>query len=168
MEIPWGLAEIAPYSEEIPQRRKVVIRMRKRHCRPWLVALFLLFSFEAFADQASDQAAMLAGSQGREWVFKRWETLMGQGNRCLTGESYRFKTDHSVVITRCVAGQVERKTQAWGIESADALETHVKVGTTSYILKFWDERGKHCMMLRIIGQSKIEPTMDKIFQLEAD
>lgn len=122
----------------------------------------------AYADPASDQAAKLAGTHAKEWVFKKWETLMGPGNRCKAGESYRFKADGSVVISSCVDGQTHTETQPWAIESADDLETHVKVGTTSYILKFWDNATGHFMMLRIMGQSKVDPTKDKIFQLAED
>jgi hypothetical protein len=141
--------------------------------RRWLYGL-VCFVFvtavvpSAQADPASDQAAKLAGSHAKEWVFKKWETLMGPGNHCKSGESYRFKADGSVVISSCVNSQTQTQTQPWAIESADALETHVKVGTTSYILKFWDNSTGHFMMLRIMGQSKINPTKDKIFQLAED
>lgn len=141
--------------------------------RRWLYCLLCLFFVAAFpsyahADPASDQAAKLAGTHAREWVFKKWETLMGPENRCKTGESYRFKADGSVTISSCVDGQTRTQTQPWAIESADALETHVKVGADSYILKFWDNVTGHFMMLRIMGQSKVDPTKDKIFQLAED
>jgi hypothetical protein len=143
------------------------------HSRRWLYAL-LCFAFvtsvgpSADADSASDQAAKLAGSHAREWVFKRWETMMGPGNRCKAGESYRFKADGSVAISSCVGGQTRTQTQPWAIESADALETHVKIGATSYILKFWENATGHFMMLRIMGQTQVDPTKDKIFQLAED
>ena len=138
--------------------------------RRWLYCLscfvfVIALGSRAFADQASDQAAKLAGSHAKEWVFKKWETLMGPGNRCKAGESYRFKADGSVIISNCVDGQTHNETLPWAIESADALETHVKVGNTSYVLKFWDNATGHFMMLRIMGQSKTDLTKDKIFQL---
>ena|SRR5713101_10149513 len=36
----------------------------------------------------------LAGSNAREWVFKKWKTFLGAGDRCQQGESYRFTAQH--------------------------------------------------------------------------
>jgi hypothetical protein len=141
--------------------------------RRWLYALVCLAVVTVIvpaghADPASDQAAKLAGPRAKEWVFRKWETLMGPGNHCKSGESYRFKADGSVIISSCINGQTQTQTQPWAIESADALETHVRVGTTSYLLKFWDNAAGHFMMFRTMGQSKVDPTKDKIFQLAED
>jgi hypothetical protein len=107
----------------------------------------------------------LAGARGRDWVYKTVETFMGPGNKCKQGESYRFKADHTVVITQCISGSMHSDTQKWSIESIDPLETHVKVGATSYILRFWDTPQAHFMALRTKAFDKTQPTIDKTFQL---
>lgn len=139
----------------------------------WFAYLVFLFLFatsssKVFADQAADEAAKLTGTKAREWVFKKWETFMGPGDKCKSGESYRFKIDHSVVISNCVSGTVQTETQHWDIESATAAETHVKIGSKSYILKFWQESKGQFMMLRTMGQSIVDPTKDMVFQLSED
>ena len=66
---------------------------------------------------------------------------MEPGDKCRQGEKYRFKADHTVAISQCVNSQMQMQmqmqtqtqTQTWSIESADALETHIKVGDKSYI-----------------------------------
>lgn len=99
---------------------------RMRVCISGTLLFTLLTAFPGVAsgDEAADQAAKLAGTRAKEWVFTKWETFLGPGNRCK-------------------AGQVHTETQPWAIQSADQLETHVKVGNTSYILKFWDGSKRH-------------------------
>jgi hypothetical protein len=129
------------------------------------VLLFmLLFSVAMFGDSADQIAKQLAGKDAREWVFKRFETFMGSKNQCKQGESYRFKADHTVIISRCINGQVNDETQQWSIES-DQLETRLKLGDVRYILKFWDTPRGHFMMLRTKATTKTEKTVDKTFQL---
>jgi hypothetical protein len=122
----------------------------------------------AYADQASEQAAKLAGRKAKEWVLTKFETFMGAGDRCISGESYRFKVDHTVVISTCVSGKVQTETQQWSIQSATASETHVLVGDKSYILKFWEDSKGQFMMLRTMGSSIDQPTKDMIFRLGED
>ena len=131
-------------------------------------ALLIASSLTAFADQASEQATKLAGTKAREWVLNKFETFMGSEGGCKSGESYRFKVDHTVVISTCVSGKVQTQTQKWSIQSATASETHVLVGDKSYILKFWEDSKGQFMMLRTMGSSIDQPTKDMIFQLAED
>ena len=132
------------------------------------IALLIAISLTAFADQASEQATKLAGTNAREWVLKKFETFLGPGDRCSAGESYRFKVDHTVAISICVSGKVQTKTQQWSIQGVTASETHVLVGDKKYILKFWEDSKGEFMMLRTRGASTVEPTKDMIFQLAED
>jgi hypothetical protein len=126
----------------------------------------LVVSHICFAQDTPDQVEKrLAGTHGRDWVFKTVEMFMGPANKCKQGESYRFKADHSVVISQCVSGVMHTDTQKWSIESVDPLETHAKVGATSYILRFWDTPRAHFMALRTKTIDRAKPTLDKIFQL---
>jgi hypothetical protein len=131
-------------------------------------ALLLASSLHAFTDQASEQATKLAGAKAREWVLKKFETFMGPADRCKSGESYRFKVDHTVVISTCVSGKVQTETEQWSIQSSTASETHILVGDKSYLLKFWEDAKGQFMMLRTMGSSITDPTKDMIFQLAED
>jgi hypothetical protein len=136
-----------------------------------VAALFLLFLIGTvcFGQDTPDAVEKrLAGARGRDWVYKTVEMFMGPGNKCKQGESYRFKADHTVVISQCVSGLMHTDTQRWSIESVDPLETHVKVGGTSYILRFWDTPQAHFMALRTKAFDKTQPTIDKTFQLAED
>jgi hypothetical protein len=52
----------------------------------------------------------------------------------------------------------------WSIES-DSLETRLKLGSATYILKFWKTSKGKFMLLRTKGVIKVDPTVDKTFQL---
>jgi hypothetical protein len=132
---------------------------------PAICLLFMLSSVCSAQDTTEQIEKRLAGPRGRDWVYKTVEMFMGPGNKCKQGESYRFKADHSLVISQCVSGVMHTDTQKWSIESVDALETHVKVGNTSYILRFWDTPQAHFMALRTKSFDKTRPTIDKTFQL---
>jgi hypothetical protein len=128
--------------------------------------LLLLLSAVCPAQETSDQIVKrLAGTHGRDWIFTAAETFMGPGNKCKKGESYRFKADGTVVISQCISGQMQTDAEKWSIESVDALETHVKVGATSYILRFWDTPEGHFMALRTKAKDKTGKTIDKKFLL---
>jgi hypothetical protein len=73
-----------------------------------------------------------------------------------------------VVISSCVSGKIHNETRPWSIEIATASETHIKIGSNSYLLKFWEEPKGQFMMLRIVGTSIVDPTKDMIFQLAED
>lgn len=133
-----------------------------------LFALMLVFSSTALAANSKDELEKrLAGTQAREWVFQKFDTFMSAGKKCRRGESYRFKADHTVTISRCFAGEVQEETMQWSIEG-DALETRAKLGPTWYLLKFWDTRKGHFMMLRTKTFTKTEETVDKTFRLAED
>lgn len=140
-----------------------MFRVQKIHLF-WPILLFVSSSTLFSADSADQIAKRLAGVESREWVFKRFETFMGAGNRCRQGESYRFKADHSVIISRCVNGEVHDETQQWSIETEE-LDTRLKIGGVDYVLKFWNTSQGHFMMLRKKSRTKIEPTWQKTFQL---
>jgi hypothetical protein len=133
------------------------------------LALFgsIVVSINSHADSADEMEKRLAGAHAREWVFKKFETYMGAGNKCKQGESYRFKADHTVTISRCVNGEIHDEAETWSIES-DQLETRLAIGTDHYILKFSDDNKGHFMLLRTKPRIKTEATTDKIFQLAAD
>jgi len=128
-------------------------------------ALMLVFSSAALGANSTDQLEkQLAGTQAREWVFQKFDTYMSAGKKCKQGESYRFKADHSVTISRCADGQAQEETMQWSIDS-DPLETRLKLGSRSYILKFWNTPKGHFMMLRTKATTKAEETVDKTFRL---
>src|SRR5580700_7582642 len=74
-------------------------------------------------DTAEQVVRKLAGTHGKEWVFKKWETFLGPGNRCTKGESYRFTTDQHVTISRCVDGHIQSETKPWSIDLQDPPDT---------------------------------------------
>src|SRR5580704_12101002 len=82
-------------------------------------SLFLCSAICLGQDSPDKIEQRLAGSRGRDWVYKTVEMFMGPGNKCKQGESYRFKTDHTVVISQCVADQMHTDTQKWSIERVD-------------------------------------------------
>jgi hypothetical protein len=130
-----------------------------------LFALMLVLSSTAFGANSNDQLEeRLAGTEAREWVFQKFDTFMSAGKKCKKGESYRFNADHTVNISRCFDGQVQDETMQWSIES-DAVETRLKLDSTFYILKFWNTRKGHFMMLRTKASTKTEETVDKTFRL---
>jgi hypothetical protein len=136
-----------------------------RILQPMLFALMLVLSSTAFGANSNDQLEeRLAGTEAREWVFQKFDTFMSAGKKCKKGESYRFKVDHTVNISRCVDGQLQDETMQWSIES-DAVETRLKLGSTFYILKFWNTPKGHFMMLRTKASTKTEETVDKTFRL---
>jgi hypothetical protein len=131
--------------------------------------LICLSCLSAFAADSADQVTKrLAGSRVREWVFTKWETFLGPGNQCKQGESYRFKIDHHVTISTCINGKVHNDVKRWTINTGDGMDTYLKIGDISYVLKFWDTPKGHFMALRTKPKTISEPTIDKIFQLEED
>jgi hypothetical protein len=132
----------------------------------WVSCSLVLASAVCFAQASPVQIeTRLAGNHGRDWIYKTVEMFMGPGDKCKQGERYRFKADHTVVISQCIDSQMHTETQTWSVESVDPLETHVKVGDTSYILRFWDTPKGHFMALRTKFMDKTKPTIDKEFQL---
>jgi hypothetical protein len=127
----------------------------------------VLFSLNCYADSAEQMEKRLTGTHAREWIFQKFETYMGAGNKCKQGESYRFKTDHTVIVSRCLNGEIHDQTETWSIES-DRLETRITVGDAHYILIFSDTNQGHFMLLRTKPTTKTEPTTDKRFQLAED
>jgi hypothetical protein len=139
--------------------------------RPTLLALGFLALFNSSSlaqDTAAQIEARLAGSHGRDWIYQKVVMFMGPGDKCRQGEKYRFKADHTAVISQCVNSQMHTQTETWSIESVDPLETHIKVGDKSYILRFWDSSGNHFMALRTKAMTKGDETVDKEFQLAED
>jgi hypothetical protein len=132
----------------------------------WLSCLLVPISAVCFAQDTNDQIEKrLAGSKGRDWVYKTIEVFMGPGDNCRQGEKYRFKADHTVVISQCINSQMHTETETWSIESVDSLETHISVGGTPYILRFWDTSKGHFMALRTKSTVKTIPTSEKEFKL---
>ncbi len=128
----------------------------------WIVA-----SLNSYPDIAEQMEKQLAGTHGREWVLKAFTSYLGPGDKCKEGESYRFKTDHTVTISRCINGEIHDETETWLIES-DQLETRLTVGSAHYILKFSDKGKAHFMTLRKKATTKTERTEDKKFRLAED
>jgi hypothetical protein len=138
-----------------------------------LVAFFVAWMFAPFSavlsqDSLNQVAKQLAGTRGREWIFVKFETFMGVGNHCKQGESYRFKANHQVTISRCVNGQVQNQTVDWTISSEDALDTWIRIGDDSYLLKFWETAQGHFMALRQRPDVKTKFVVDKTFHLAED
>jgi hypothetical protein len=132
------------------------------------LVLLLALGSPLFGANSHDQLEeRLAGAEAREWVFQKVETVMSASKECKKGERYRFNADHTVNISGCFNGQLQDETMQWSIES-DAVETRLKLGPTFYILKFWDNRKGHFMMLRTKASTKTEQTVDKIFRLAED
>ena len=130
------------------------------------LCFFVLSNASSLAQNTTAQVeSQLAGRHGRDWVYKKIVGFMGPGEKCEQGEKYRFKADHTLVISRCVDSRMQTETQDWSIESVDALETHIKVGNSSYILRFWDTPKGHFMALRTKAIDKTQETIDKEFQL---
>ncbi len=138
----------------------------------WSVLLGLLFCLtpwnSAARDTADQIAKKLAGTHGQEWIFQKWETFLGPGNRCKGGESYRFTTDHQVTVSTCVEGHVKTETKPWSIDLQAAPDIKLKIGDTLYVLILWDSHDGHFMILRTKPPVKTEPTVDKKFQLQED
>lgn len=132
----------------------------------WVIGCLIVISTVCAAQGTSAQIeTRLAGSHGRDWIYKTVEMFMGPGDKCKQGERYRFKADHTVVISQCIDAQMHTETQTWSIDSVDPLETHIKVGSTPYILRFWDTSKGHFMALRVKAMDKTQQTTDKEFQL---
>src|SRR5258708_35391973 len=108
---------------------------------------WIVLSVSSYADSAEQMEKQLAGTHGREWVLKAFTSYLGPGDKCKEGESYRFKTDRTVTISRCINGEIQDETQTWSIER-DQLETRLTVGSVHYILKFSDKGKAHFMTLR--------------------
>jgi hypothetical protein len=133
-----------------------------------LIFVCILYS-TIFAGDSADQVTMnLAGSDSREWVFAKMEMFMSSEHKCRKGESYRFRTDHQVIITTCLDGHIQTQNEHWSIEEGDDPETHIRIGDAAYVVKFWSSRRGRFMMLRIKPATKVEPTRDKVFRLEED
>ena len=120
------------------------------------------------ADSVDQITKQLSGTRSREWIFVKFETFLGPGNHCKQGEIYRFRADHHVTISRCINGQVQDQILDWTISSQDALDTWIKIGDDSYLLKFWDTAQGHFMALRTRPNVKTEDVVDKTFQLGED
>jgi hypothetical protein len=133
---------------------------------PPFAFLLCMTAWNSPAQNADAQIAKkLAGTQSHEWVFQRWETFMGPGNRCKQGESYRFTRDHQVMISTCIEGHVKTETKPWSLDTQDPMEAKIQIGETSYVLIFWDKKGGHFMTLRTKPIAKTDKTVDKDFQL---
>lgn len=135
---------------------------------PALCLLALVRSASVAQDTPAGVETRLAGSHGHDWIYQKVVMFLGPGDKCKQGEKYRFKADHTLVISQCVNSQMQTRTQTWSIESVDALETHIKVGGKSYLLMFWDSSGKHFMALRTKATVKGDETVDKQFQRAED
>jgi hypothetical protein len=132
-----------------------------------VLAVWILVSPNAYADSAEQMEKQLAGAQAREWVLKAFTSYLGPGDKCKSGESYRFKVDHTVTVSRCIKGEIHDETQTWSIET-DQLETRLTLGSTHYILKFSDKGKAHFMTLRKKATIKTEKTEDMTFRLAED
>lgn len=79
-----------------------MVRFLKCPILPIVCCLILLATACLGQDTASQVERRLAGDRAHDWVYKTVVMFMGPGDRCQQGEKYRFKADHTVVISQCV------------------------------------------------------------------
>ena len=131
---------------------------------PGLV-LFVLLSAGTTRADVKQTELKLAGNNAQKWIAESVETVMGSGG-CTKGETWRFKTDHSVEIRKCIDGKLNSKKSSWSLAEESSLDTVITVGEMQYYVTFYKKTDGSYMQLKSISHSKVDGRVNKEFRLE--
>lgn len=112
-------------------------------------------------DRTGNAFELLTGGDEREWVLERFESFLGEG-RCQQGQRYVFRADGTLLIERCVEGQVERTASAWQIGPDEDQDLALLIDGAVHQIRFRRREGGLELLLRRKADEKVEFTEDRI------
>lgn len=136
-----------------------------------LLLLIPLSTLFTSAQEKTNLVGKLVGEDEKAWVYERFETYMGDRNRCRRGETWTFRREGRVVIKKCDGGRVTAEEKQWSVERKSSIDIVLKVGDVEYLLLFTPPRPRSIrekMILRQKASVKTEKTKDLIFYHEVD
>jgi hypothetical protein len=142
--------------------------LRRTVCLPLLITLCYAASL---AQDTADDVKKLVGGGEKVWVYERFETYMGDENRCQRGESWTFYEDNRLVIKKCERGRAVVEEKRWSAERKSPIDVAVKIGDSEYLLLIAPPKprsNRETMILRQKAVSKTGKTKDMIFSHEID
>ncbi len=139
-----------------------------------VLAAMLLVTTTALAAPASsihEATQRLTAGSSKDWIFKRFETILGPKNACKKGEIWTFRSSGWVEIRRCVKGKTQLSKKRWQIQKKSDLDLLLIVGTLHYTILLPDPKPGSAleeMHLRIVSTRTTVPTTDMRFTHERD
>lgn len=137
----------------------------------WMPAATLLLSVPAAAqtDQAVREArARLVGGTWHLWDRGEFRSSGSSGNCYEEDETYRFKSDGTVAVSRCIDSKWVTTGKRWKIERRGLIDIILTVGKEPYELDFNQQIGHRLMRLRQSASGKGESTKDQIYRQSND
>jgi hypothetical protein len=112
-------------------------------------------------DRTGNALELLTGGDEREWVLERFESFLGEG-RCQQGQRYVFRADGTLLLERCVEGQVERTESAWKTGPDEGQDLALLIDGAAHQIRFRRREGGLELLLRRKADEKVEFTEDRI------
>jgi hypothetical protein len=136
-----------------------------------LLLLAPLCTLASYGQEVPEAVGKLVGGDEKAWIYERFETYMGDRNKCRRGESWTFYRGGRVVIKKCDGGRVTVEEKRWDVERKSSIDVALKVGDVEYLLLFAPPKPRSArekMILRQKADVKTEKTKDFIFYHEVD
>ena len=139
-----------------------------------LVNLTLIYASTVKAElglTVEEAKKRLTGGESKEWVFKRFENILGRTDACKEGEIWQFLSKGQVEIRKCIEKQIDRKTIKWKLQKKSDLDLTITIGDQEYTILFKPLKAESKleeMRFRIISAEKTTYTVDRHFTHERD
>ena len=120
-----------------------------------LFAIFPLLPFTAYCQY--DEAKVLTfltNDQQKEWIFERYQVVMGGSEDCEKGKAYTFKSENKVEYKECADGKWSRTENAFTLEEESSYDWWITIGETRYYLVLTKTSGYHQVKLRTLKDAK--------------
>ena len=135
-----------------------------------LVSIWASLAAAPFGPTIEEATQRLTGGGSKEWVLKKFVTILGLKDECKDGEIWRFQSGGQIEVRECIEGKTRREKKVWQLRREDDLDLVVTVGDKEYTLLLPPKPGDAVeeMRLRIISTETTTPTVDLRFTHEHD
>ena len=113
---------------------------------------------------------MTANGQ-KEWILKRVEYYLSDGQKCVQGITYSFSKNGKVTVSECIDKKMTRKTKNWSLEFEEPKDIIINIENERFYLIFYkneDNESIEHMILRNTKDFKPVENIDKVFTYIVD
>lgn len=153
----------------------MTILLERLSIRSLRAALALLLTVgglsTAIAQTETDQAEArtnLSGPNVRVWIKQRVEVSMGGDKRCTAGETYTFRANNTVDLSKCTNHVLVKRNVPWTLLPHPPLDVDLRFDGRLVQLSFGGTARSPQMRWRKPGQVKPDPTTDIYLGLSKD
>jgi len=142
--------------------------MRRSSLLTLLFSVFLLVPRVAAGQVTPYQRIVdrLTGGNEREWIFQAFDEHLGSDDSCREGESYRFKTNNTVEIEKCVNRRIVRTQHRWHLALSSTGKAMLTIGSDTYQALLYSQRDVQLLRLRKTSPRRPDLTIDKVLRYE--